>query len=504
MGSTGPSSINPDTGREYGLDFPLLSIADTVEAERLLLRELGVNHLAVVMGGSMGGMRALQWAVSYPDFVGSCICVATGASLTPQALAFNIIARSGIENDEAWSGGDYYHLDEGKRPNAGLGRARQIGHVTYLSSASMQSKFGREVREGPTPYPRSRFSGGFQVESYLEYQGAKFARRFDANSYLHITRMVDQFDLAAEGGGGRAGLARALSRVKAKFLVVAISSDWLFPPAQQLEIVTALLTNKTEVSFFQVETASGHDGFLLHYDVISKGVAAFLAPINSPSTPCKDIWQYEDREHICGMVAQGSHILDVGAGDGRMMRVLQRRCLTTGVCVDYDFEACVACMRQGLPTLQLDADAALDIIPQKVFDMVLFNHIIQQLQSPLAAMKQMLRIAPIGIVGFPNFAYYRHRLALAFGGRLPVSSTLPFEWYETPNIHVVTTDDFYSLCHKHGIHVRSYVGLADNWLGRLLLGLGLRNLGSERSIVQVCTAEASVADLNVSRTVGSG
>lgn len=490
MGSTGPNSINPETGRKYGVDFPLLSIADTVEAEFLLLQELGVRRLAIVMGGSMGGMRTLQWAVSYPDFVQRCICVATGANLTPQALAFNVIARSAIENDPDWQSGNYYNdgsAGDGSPtcPDVGLGRARQLAHITYLSSASMQRKFGREVREGPLPYRQSRFSGGFQVESYLEYQGNKFAKRFDANSYLHITRMVDQFDLA-EGG-----LSRALSKVKAKFLVVAISSDWLFPPEQQIEIVTALLSNKTDVSFFQVESAAGHDGFLLHYDIISKGVAAFLAPTDSPATPLRDIWQREDREHLCQMVERGSHILDVGAGDGRMMKTLGRRRFATGVCVDVDFEAVASCMRQGLPALQLDADMALSCIPADTFDVVMFNHIIQQLRSPLLAIQQMLRIAPLGIIGFPNFAYYRHRLSVALGGHLPVSQSLPYEWYETPNVHVVTCGDFFRLCHRHSIHVLEYVGLADSWLGNLLLRLGLYNLGSERTIVKVTAASAT-------------
>ena len=478
-GSTGPASINPDTGRAYGADFPMISIRDTVEAERLLLKELKVNKLYAVMGGSMGGMRALQWAVSYPEFVDRCICVASAAHLGPQALAFDIIGRSEIESDPAWQSGRYYDTEE--KPDQGLARARQIGHVTYLSSASMRMKFGRDTRDEPWPGDRGQFSTNFQVESYLAYQGQKFVQRFDANSYLYITRMMDMFDLPAEHGG----LNQAFKNVQSKFLVVAVSSDWLFPPTQQLEIVQSLLENRKSVSFFQIDSDLGHDAFLLEYEAIGKGVGAFLAAEKQAEPSPKSHSRTQDIEHIQRMVKPGTHILDVGSGDGELLLALAKERGVTGICVDRDFDSIAACMRKGLSAIQLDADKALPKLPSDTFDCVLMNQTIQQLNSPLGAIKEMLRVAPAAVVGFPNFAYYRHRLAIGFSGRLPVSDALPFEWYETPNIHLVTTTDFIELCRKNEIEIQDFARLASTGFGQFLISIGLDNLGCERAIALI-------------------
>jgi homoserine O-acetyltransferase len=255
-GSTGPASIDPATGRPHGSRFPLVTVGDMVAAQRELLRQLGVERLLAVSGGSLGGNQALEWTVAYPELVAGCIPIATSASLTTQGIAFNEIGRQAIMADPNWRGGDYY---DGPRPERGLALARMIGHVTYLSEWSMQAKFGRRLRE------RERYGYGygvdFEVESYLRYQGQSFVNRFDANSYLLMSKAIDYFDLARSRGGG--SLARAFRDTRASFLVMSFSSDWLYPPHQSREIVEALEANGVEVHYRNLRSNYGHDAFLL-------------------------------------------------------------------------------------------------------------------------------------------------------------------------------------------------------------------------------------------------
>jgi homoserine O-acetyltransferase len=269
-GSTGPSSINPATGRPYGSSFPLVTVGDMVKAQRELLRHLGVERLLAVSGGSLGGNQALQWAVAYPEVVLGCIPIATCAKLTTLGIAFNEIGRQAIMADPNFRGGDYY---DGPRPERGLAIARMIGHVTYLSEQSMETKFGRRLQD------KERygfdFSVDFEVESYLRYQGATFVQRFDANSYLVITKAIDYFDLAAAFGGG--SLERAFRGVPASFLVMSFSSDWLYPPHQSREIVAALEANGTDVRYHNLRSSYGHDAFLLEEARQTKLIKAFLS-----------------------------------------------------------------------------------------------------------------------------------------------------------------------------------------------------------------------------------
>src|SRR5207249_3152930 len=229
-GSTGPTSTNPATGRPYGSSFPLVTVSDMADAQRELLRHLGVERLLAVSGGSLGGNQALQWAVAYPEMVLGCIPIATCAQLSAMGIAFNEIGRQAIMSDPNWRGGDYY---DGPPPGKGLGIARMVGHVTYLSEMSMEAKFGRRLRDREG-YSYD-FSTEFEVESYLRHQGATFVDRFDANSYLVITKAIDYFDLATAFGAG--SLERAFRGVPASFLVISFSSDWLYPPHQSREIV---------------------------------------------------------------------------------------------------------------------------------------------------------------------------------------------------------------------------------------------------------------------------
>jgi len=269
-GSTGPSSINPETGRPYGLSFPVVTVADMVEAQRWLIDALDIPSLLCVTGGSMGGMQALQWAVSYPDRVRSALVLASTACTSAQTIALNEVPRQAIYADPNWNEGDYYGKEP---PNAGLAVARMIGHITYLSETSMREKFGRRLQE------RERygydFATEFEVESYLKYHGNRFTSRFDANSFLYITKAIDYFDLSL----GRGDLSEAFADVKAKILVLSYSSDWLYPPEQSEELVRGLLRNGIDASYVEIKSDYGHDAFLLEVERLGELTRDFLAKV---------------------------------------------------------------------------------------------------------------------------------------------------------------------------------------------------------------------------------
>jgi homoserine O-acetyltransferase len=255
FGSTGPSSTDPETGRPYGSRFPVVTVEDWVNAQARLADRLGIQRFAAVMGGSLGAMQALQWAISYPDRLGHALVIAAAPKLSAQNIAFNEVARQAITTDPDFHGGDYYA--HGVVPRRGLRLARMIGHITYLSDDAMMEKFGRSLRAADIGY---HFDIDFEVESYLRYQGDKFSTYFDANTYLLITRALDYFDPARDYGDD---LAAALSRAMAKFLVVSFTSDWRFSPARSREIVKALLDNRLDVSYAEIDAPHGHDAFLM-------------------------------------------------------------------------------------------------------------------------------------------------------------------------------------------------------------------------------------------------
>ena len=267
QGSTGPSSVDPATGRPYGLSFPVVTVKDMVATQRRLLDHLGIEQLLCVIGGSMGGMQVLQWVVDYPERVRLAIPVASTAQLSPQAIALNEVGRQAIMADPCWRQGDYYGR---ALPRSGLAIARMVGHISYLSDRSMQGKFGRRLqdREG---YGYG-FAPDFAVESYLHYKGDHFVGRFDANSYLYISRAMDYFDL----GQGEA-LTQALAPARnVRFLVVSFSSDWLFPSYQSREMVRALRQHNAQVIYTEIETDYGHDAFLLESEQLSRLISSFL------------------------------------------------------------------------------------------------------------------------------------------------------------------------------------------------------------------------------------
>lgn len=387
-GSTGPSSISPETGKPYGISFPIITIADMVNAQKKLVEHLGVKQLFAVAGGSMGGMQVLQWTVSYPEMVKKAIAIATTASTTPQQIAFGAIGRKAITDDPKWNGGNYY----GKKiPVQGLALARMIGHITYLSDASMQKKFGRAQQEKAGPdlskinleapseissrisseaYSRisseilseasseilsetysetsleasldtssETFSeifpdnfSNFQVESYLNHQGDTFTKRFDANSYLYITKAVDFFDLSKNGS-----LIGGFSGVTAKYLVISITSDWLYPPYQSQEIVSALTANGVDAKYEEIRSQYGHDAFLLEEGQLNYLIRGFLSQILVSDIMYQNFYSVSRNETIENastlMVKKKVNHLPVVSEDGKL----------EGIVTSWDITKAVAC-----------------------------------------------------------------------------------------------------------------------------------------------------------------
>jgi homoserine O-acetyltransferase/O-succinyltransferase len=266
-GSTGPGSINPATGEPYGLDFPIVTVGDMVDMQKKLIDHLKIERIYSMIGGSFGGFQVLEWTLRYPEMVGSAMCIASSPTLSAQALAFNAVGRKSITSDPGWKEGNYYGTPG---PDQGLAIARMIGHITYLSDLSMDSKFGRRLQSA------DRFSydlnSEFAVESYLNYQGKTFTERFDANSYLYISKAMDYFDITRSYGP----LNEAFAKVQAKFLLVSYTSDWLFTTEQSKEITRALLYNDKDVSFIEIDSPYGHDAFLIESNQLSKIITPFL------------------------------------------------------------------------------------------------------------------------------------------------------------------------------------------------------------------------------------
>ena len=269
-GTTGPRSINPNTDEAYNIDFPMVTIFDMVNVQKELMDHLKIDKWLAVAGGSLGGMQALQWAVTYPEKVHSCLPIATAAQCSPLSIGFNWVGRESILKDDGFQDGNY---PKGSQPEKGLAIARMIAHMTYLSDISMQNKFGRRLQEMDNV--NYEFSHNFQVESYLNYQGRQFVNRFDANSYLYITRAMDYFNLSEEGEDKT--LASALAKSQCPFCIVSFSSDWLFPPYQSVEIVNALAENQRTATYCNIQSDAGHDAFLLEVDVLGPIIGNFLS-----------------------------------------------------------------------------------------------------------------------------------------------------------------------------------------------------------------------------------
>ncbi len=271
QGSTGPSSTNPKTGEPYGTDFPLVTITDMVNAQIHLIDHLGIEKLLAVVGGSMGGMQVLQWMVAYPERIRSAISIATTLKHTPQQIAFNEVGRQAIMADPDWKKGHYYNS---LVPAKGLAVARMIGHITYMSDSSMAEKFGRRVREDKEPF---KFSAEFEVEGYLQYQGDSFVKRFDANSYLYITKAIDYFNIL----NGNKNLCNIFKGLKAKVLVISFKSDWLYPSYQSQDIMKACKLSGVDTTYCEINSTYGHDSFLLETEQETQLIKHFLNTVSN-------------------------------------------------------------------------------------------------------------------------------------------------------------------------------------------------------------------------------
>jgi len=481
-GTTGPASINPETGKPYGSAFPKITVEDMVHAQRLLVEHLGIDVLEAVIGGSMGGMQALQWSVSYPDKLRKCLCIAAAANLTAQALGFEVIGRNMIVRDPNFQGGDYYSGDA--RPDNGLSYARMIGHLTYLSAISMHEKFGRNKREGVDP---NDFETGFEVESYLKYQGKTFTQRFDANSYLHITYAMDHFDLTSRYGS----LETAFREAQAEFLLVALSSDWLFPPEQTRELGKTLLGLKKVASVAELHSPHGHDAFLLEVEHLSRVIHGFLekpaAASMRPAVPkrIRNGGASVEFQAVANLIEPESHILDIGCGDGAFIDALFQTRNVTGIGIDRDLRHVVECLRKNVPVVQADVDRGLKFFDDDSFDYAVLNRTLQEMKKPRQVLKEILRVAPHAIVAFPNFGHIANRFSLLRHGAMPVSRALPHHWYDTPNIHLFSLNDFRQLCKDEGYKVEKLLTVSKSTGSKLLLGLGLKNLGAEWVVARI-------------------
>ncbi len=481
-GTTGPSSINPATGRPYGGSFPRFTIGDTVEVYRSLLRQLGVTHLVGLVGGSFGGIQVIEWITAHPGEVDRAVMIASGAAANAQALAFDVVGRYAITLDPNWQGGDYYDAPGGG-PSVGLAHARQMAHISYLSFDLLNRRFGRRKQEswlGRDADWQARHAAKFgtlyAIESYLEYQARKFLARFDANSYLHITYAMDRYDAAEKYGS----LDEVCRRIDTRLLLVSISGDWLFSEEQSRTIARGLLKAGKSVCYAHLDIKVGHDGFLTHTKELTKVMGGFF------QDPSRDVPDEKRRKFaaIAAMVPAGARVLDIGCGTGSLINLLREKGVR-GTGIEIDGTRIAAAIANGVDALYDDADDGLDMVPDGSYDLAVLSETLQTVKHPRELLHRILEIAGEAIVSFPNFAVYTIRAHLAFTGQLPVSRQLPFEWYDTPNIHCITLKDFKALCAKEGIEIREIRAESRRALGHLLCSLGLRNLGASRIIARI-------------------
>jgi homoserine O-acetyltransferase len=512
-GTTGPCSMNPETDRPYGLDFPIITIADMVRVQKLLLDKLGIKHLLAVVGGSIGGMQVLQWAIAYPEMVEAALPIATTTHLGAQSIAFDAVGRSAILSDVNFSNGQYHN---GQVPGQGLAIARMIGHITYLSEQGMRQKFGRELRSADK-YSYD-FNSEFAVETYLNHQGQSFVERFDANSYLYITKAADYFDIPRDYGS----LEEAFANVQARFLVVSFSSDWLFTPQQSEAMVDALVANGKDVSFCNIASTYGHDAFLLEDGTLGGFISGFLKASHrssqfsvrssQPTVNCQPGTVHEDalateeqgqdalaaggvphlngRKHhfsrfeqaqrarvdyelIESLIEPGSRVLDVGCGDGELLAKLTANRKIEGKGMELDQDLVVGCVGRGIAIIQRDIERGLGSYGDKSFDYVILSQTVQTIKDPERVFKELLRVGRKVIVSFPNFAHWRCRLQLLLTGRAPVTRQLPFRWYNSPNIHCLSLRDFEELCGKLGVTIEKRIPLVKTSPSPVRLGPNL-------------------------------
>jgi len=466
-GTTGPNSTNPKTGKRYGSDFPTITIGDMVEVQRRLVEHLGVETLRAAIGGSLGGHQVLTWAIRHPDRLRGAIPLATSPRLSMQSLAFDVIGRNSILRDPNFYDGQYYDKPTG--PNVGLALARMLGHITYLSPQAMQEKF-EATRQEPRDVP-TEFEKKFSVGSYLAYQGDKFVERFDANSYVTISMAMDLFDLGATS----VELQSTLAKSRCRWLLASFTSDWLFPPEQSQELVSALIALGRPVSYCNVASGCGHDAFLLpdEVDIYGEMVRGFLNNLNGTSTPPANnnddiyvhgptsIFQHRiDYDRIVELIPASASVLDLGCGRGGLLGRLQQLGHKPVMGVELNEKAIVACVEHGLDVVQADVNEGLPAFTDGQFDFVVLSQTLQTIFNVEGLLTDMLRVGRRCVVSFPNFGFQKLRQMHNEQGRAPGSSgLLRFPWYNTPNIRFLTIADFQEFCRERKIEIHQCIGL---------------------------------------------
>ena len=483
FGSTGPVSMNPATGKTWGADFPIVTVEDWVDAQARLADFLGIEDWAAVMGGSLGGMQALCWATRYPGRIRNALVIAAAPNLSAENIAFNEVARQAIMTDPDFHDGNF--AEAGTLPRRGLRVARMIGHITYLSDEQMEARFGRQLREGL----QFSFAPEFQIESYLRHQGEKFADYYDANTYLRITKALDYFDPALATGGD---LPRALATAACRFLVVSFTTDWRFPPARSREIVEALVANRHDVAYAEIVAPHGHDAFLLDTEQYHAVVRAFFERIahdfkdystfrlGKAFTQAVEertkVAQRSDYATMASWIGDGANVLDLGCGDGSLLAFLARERNARGYGVEIGEAGVRAAVQAGVNVIQRDLEGGLKGFADGAFDCVILSQTLQAMRRVETIIDEMLRVGREAIVSFPNFGHWRHRVQI-LRGRMPVSESLPYQWFDTPNVHLCTVADFDAFLEERGLTILDRVVLAG---GREVNGLA--NLRGELAI----------------------
>ena len=445
QGSTGPASLKPDQEEErYGMDFPEFTIHDMVHAQKKLLEHLGVQKLFAVVGGSMGGMQTLQWIVDYPSFVERGLVIAATPRHSAQTIAFNEVGRQAIRGDEAWNQGGY---DTENGPTHGLGVARMMAHITYLSDLGMEKKF----RQKPDCKQNEDLTK--VVNSYLGYQAQKFIDRFDANTYLKLTRALDRFDLV-----GKRGLDDSLKGVLSKVLVIAFSSDWLYTPAQNQLVTESLHRLGKEASYLEIDHTHGHDSFLIGSEDFLRAVRVFFSGMDKKEEREQNLGRFRqvssrydvkkeaDFKVIDEWVSKGQRVLDLGCGRGILLEYLRDSKQVQGLGVDFDRSKAISCIARGVSVYQQDIRHALANLPDDSFDWVIFSRMVEELPEPGAVILEALRVGKRVAVSFVNHAYWRNRLNFLRRGKRVQNEVYPHRWEQSGLRNHFSIEEFEQFC----------------------------------------------------------